>query len=137
VVVGGQQRVLGLKPTTEDPAIAEIGLAEATARLTDALGRLPELAHAQTLLPAPVLDAQTQGTLWYLALDELTDTGVDLRPSLTPEMDARPQIAAAPPPVHALRLDRLTVVDDADLFDRLGAEANLPRFLVPALKSMY
>jgi 5-methylthioadenosine/S-adenosylhomocysteine deaminase len=139
VVVDGQQRMLGLKPTIEDPAIAEVGLAEATARLTDALGRLPELAHAQSLLPSPAvgeLTQSTQSTQWYLALDELTDTGVDLRPSLTDEMNARPQIAA-PLPIHALRLDTLTVVDDADLFDRLGAETNLPAFLVPALKAMY
>src|SRR5262249_41026724 len=46
VTVGGQARTLFLDQATEDPAISMVSLAKATATLTDALARLPELAQA-------------------------------------------------------------------------------------------
>src|SRR4029079_16863577 len=44
--VGGEARVLGRLYPTPEPAVAALSLAEARARLTDALARLPELARA-------------------------------------------------------------------------------------------
>src|SRR5205807_4324639 len=102
---------------------------------------LPELAKNVALSGPPTTPDPRSSSepRWYLALDELGATGMALRPELTPQTtpglaDAR---LAAQPPVQALKLDALTVVDDSDYLDRLGAERNLPAFLVPALREIY
>ena len=135
VSIGGQARTLDVTQSVEDPAVASISLASATAQLSDALAHLPELAKAPPQL-APPLGAD--GERWQLALDELSNnTGMDLRPALTPAMDARPVMAASPLPVKALQLDVLTVADDAHFLDNLQAEPNLPPFLVSGLRALY
>jgi hypothetical protein len=138
--VGQQKRTLNLGQPTQDPAVASLTLAEATQRLADALKRLPELATS-VAMAAPITPelAASSEPRWYLSLDELGSTGMALRPELTPQ--AAPSLAAAKPapqlPIQSLKLDALTVVDDADFLDRLGAEKNLPAFLVPALREIY
>jgi hypothetical protein len=72
-----------------------------------------------------------------LALDELTDTGVNLRPALAPEMEGETTIRGAAAASSSADTRCAEVVDDPGLFARLETETNLPRFLVPALKSMY
>lgn len=141
VAVGRQKRTLNLRQPTQDPAMASLTLAEATQRLTDGLKRLPELATSLALAAPAMASAQAASseTHWYLALDELGTTGMAMRPELTPQ--TAPNQAATRPaaqlPVQPLKLDALTMVDDADFLDRLAAEKNLPAFLVPALRKMY
>jgi len=141
VTIGSKMRSLDLKQAPEDPGIATVSLADATQSLSDALHNLPTLAQTaevsepQLAVVGPHLPLEDQR--WYLALDELSDTGVDLRPSLSPEMRARPEMAAPPLPIQSLTLDALTVIDDPSLFERLAAEKNLPEFLVQALRGLY
>ena len=141
LAVGQQKRTMNLGQPTQDPAMASLTLAEATQRLTDGLKRLPELAKS-VALTAPTMASESAASSeprWYLALDELGTTGMAMRPELTPQ--TAPSRAAARPapqlPVQRLKLDALTVVDDADFLDRLAAEKTLPAFLVPALRKMY
>jgi hypothetical protein len=83
--------------------------------------------------------AATSEPHWSLALDELGDTGMALRPELTPQLRLTQSAVMPQPqlPIQALKLDALTTVDDADFLDRLGYEKNLPGFLVPALRAIY
>ncbi len=141
IAVGPQKRTLNLGQPTQDPAVASLTLAQATASLTDALKRLPELAKSVALTAPGIVSEAAAGSepTWHLALDELGTTGMAMRPELTPQ--TAPNQAAARPaaqlPLQPLKLDALTVVDDADFLDRLAAEKNLPAFLVPALRKMY
>jgi 5-methylthioadenosine/S-adenosylhomocysteine deaminase len=141
VAVGHQRRTLHLGQPTQDPAVASLTLAEATHRLVDALNRLPELAKTAALTSANIMLEQgaTSEPHWYLALDELGGTGMTMRPELTPQttLTQAAVVAPAPLPVLPLKLDALTMVDDADFLDRLAAERNLPAFLVPALREIY
>lgn len=142
VPVGQQTRILDLQQAAEDPAVGALSLSEAEQRLADALHRLPELVDqvpAQTLAAAGDTTTASEHPTWFLALDELSDTGMDVRPRLT-SLDLRPTIPGvdeAPLPVQPLQLDALTVVDDADFLARLAAEKNLPAYLVPALREAY
>jgi len=139
VAVGHQRRTLHLGQPTQDPAVASLTLAEATHRLVDALNRLPELAKTPALTSATLERGATSEPHWYLALDELGGTGMAMRPELAPQttLTQAPIAAPSPLPVLPLKLDALTMVDDADLLDRLAAERNLPAFLVPALREIY
>jgi hypothetical protein len=139
VTIGGKARTFDATPSTEDPAVASISLAEATSRLRDALAHLPHLAQAPDRVnDAPRVSAGTTADQhWHLALDELSDTGVDLRPAFAGTLSARPLTAGPPLPLKPLSLDSLTVADDETFFDRLQAEQNLPKGFVAALRSLY
>jgi 5-methylthioadenosine/S-adenosylhomocysteine deaminase len=87
VRVAGQTRRLFLKQETADPAVAAVSLRTATARLRTALRDLKKLAR--DLEKPKSLDHRTSRALdaparpvWTLALDEIRDTGVELRPRL-------------------------------------------------------
>jgi 5-methylthioadenosine/S-adenosylhomocysteine deaminase len=79
--------------------------------------------------------------VWTLALDEVTSTGMDLRPHLP--FDGESTMATArgslllAPKLQALRLDPLTVADDSDFLETIAGEKNLPPFLAPGLKGLY
>jgi 5-methylthioadenosine/S-adenosylhomocysteine deaminase len=87
VRVAGQTRRLFLKQETADPDVAAVSLRTATARLRAALRDLKKLARDLERLRA--IDRRTSRALdapaepvWTLALDEIRDTGVELRPRL-------------------------------------------------------
>ncbi len=143
VRVGGSDRVLSLDGTAEDPDVAKISLAEAQSQLTDALS---DLAHFASRTRADMASAKATSAgrpVVLLALDELEDTGFDMRPHLTmpekakPTGATRPVTAQVPPVLPRLTLDALTMVDDPTFFTTLAAEKNLPAYLAPALKHMY
>ena len=88
---------------------------------------------------------------WRLALDEIVDTGVDLRPNL-PERSAsgrplraaammRPLFPQAPRKLSAsvkpLRIDPLTVVDDDGYLDGLDTQLNLPAEIKAGLRGLW
>jgi hypothetical protein len=88
---------------------------------------------------------------WSLVLDEIEETGMELRPRLpfashrhtgpTPVPMNAAMVAALSKPiseiVKPLELDALTVADDPKFLDRLAAEKNLPPFLAPGVKALY
>jgi hypothetical protein len=83
---------------------------------------------------------------WTLALDELEDVGVELRPRLPLPGEEEPTGAvraldrAARPLseiVEPLELDPLTVADDATFLDRLNRQVNLPGYVKAGLQKMY
>jgi imidazolonepropionase-like amidohydrolase len=148
VRVGGQARTLFLDQATEDPAIGSVSLAQATATLTDALARLPELAKALETRPAPAFAFRVgpQPVTWRLALDELIPGGLDLRPHLPAPGTHAPTgptlvAAAVTKPLSQLlkplELDHLTVADDPDFLMRIAAAKNLPAFLKTGLPTLY
>ena len=151
LLVGGQRRTVFLKDERGDPDIASVSLAEATRALRDALHDLPALAR-RLEEPRPAhalrlaLDAPRRPT-WSLALDEIQDTGIDLRPRLPyagPEDFTGPglqALRAAAPQLSALlgpvELDPLTVADDADFLARIAAQPNVPAAVREGLAALY
>ena len=121
--------------------------------LREALLRLPELARE---LEKPKAERRTVLSKlekklpakqeWTLALDELEDVGVDIRPRL-PLLGEREltgalrglERAAAPLSeiVVPLKLDPLTVADDSTFLDRIENQINLPDYVKTGLKTMY
>jgi cytosine/adenosine deaminase-related metal-dependent hydrolase len=151
--VGGELRRLFLKQVTGDPDVAAVSLRTATARLRDALHDIATLAKAAEQ-PKPaatrrrVLDAPAR-PVWSLVLDEIQDRGVDLRPRLPfrgprdftgPARAARGAARAAPPLstiLKPIRLDPLTVADDADFLTAIEQQPNVPAPIKNGLRGLY
>ena len=151
MTVGGEPRQLFLKDDDGDPDVEAVSLSAATLALTQALHALPELARA---LEAPkaqhaarlVLDVE-RTPVWTLALDEIRDDGVDMRPRLPyagPADFTGPRIAAARPsstPLSSLltsiELDPLTVADDPEFLRRIASEPNVPPAIREGLALLY
>jgi 5-methylthioadenosine/S-adenosylhomocysteine deaminase len=148
VRVGGRLRILNLKQRTADPVVGAMTLVDARDTLKDGLRRLPELAREQETAPeraaVPGRAVASEPLTWFLALDELADTGVELRPRL-PLPGRRsftgPELRAAAEPLSTilqpLELDPLTVADDEDFLDRISAQRNLPAYVSPGLRELY
>jgi hypothetical protein len=149
VRVGGKARAVNLKDPNADPVIGAITLSKARERLSDALKRLPKLASdLEKGKSGLARAAATPGgpPVWFLALDELAETGMELRPRLPlpgGRVSSGPSIAmrAAAQPlskiVGPLTLDPLTVADDGDFLDRIEAQTVLPSFVREGLRGMY
>jgi cytosine/adenosine deaminase-related metal-dependent hydrolase len=147
VSVGGRSRLVYLHQPTGDPDVGKLTLAEATSILTDALGKLPELARDLDSKPALALLEPTPGGTppMMLVLDHDETLGVDLRPHL-PGPDGEPtgeletvMAAATPLPdlLVPLKLDPLTAVDDSDFATTLAGERNLPREIKAGLREVF
>jgi 5-methylthioadenosine/S-adenosylhomocysteine deaminase len=149
--VGGQPRALFLQDADADPDVDAVSLSAATSALVQALHALPELARALEAPKAPhaarlVLD-QARRPVWSLALDEIQDDGVDIRPRLPyagPGDFTGPRIAAARAssrPLSALltsmELDPLTVADDPAFMRRIAKEPNVPLAIREGLALLY
>ncbi len=145
VAVGDQLRAVALAEASVDPEVEALTLAAAASRLQDALANLPQLAKKLEQAPPKLAAAPGEASEWFLALDELSDTGMDLRPHLPSPQSGRPTgpsppLAAAEPLSHILgplELDAITVAGDATLFDRLGAQPNLPPGFADGLRELY
>jgi hypothetical protein len=84
-----------------------------------------------------------------LVLDEIQDRGVDLRPRLPfrgprdftgPARAARGAARAAPPLstiLKPIRLDPLTVADDADFLTAIEQQPNVPAPIKNGLRGLY
>jgi 5-methylthioadenosine/S-adenosylhomocysteine deaminase len=155
VRVGGKTRRLFLRQETADPAVAAISLRTATTRLRTALRDLKKLARDLERPRAPkgrtsrALDAATP-PVWTLALDEIRETGVELRPRLplTGPRDFTGPVTIARRPatrarellsdiVEPVTLDPLTVVDDDDFLTQIAAQPNLPQPIKEGLALLY
>lgn len=150
IQVGGKERRLFLQQATSDPNVAAISLSEARRSLRAAFSDLPQLAR-ELEQPKPktkrkVLDA-ADPVVWSLALDEIEETAVEIRPRLpfigpgdftgpariTPKAAARPLSAILEP----IKLDALTVADDADFLAQIAAQPNVPAQVRSKLASLY
>jgi 5-methylthioadenosine/S-adenosylhomocysteine deaminase len=149
VRVGGETRRLYLEQETADPDVKPVSLQTATTTLRAAFRDIQSLAREAekpTRVVRRALDAPA-APIWSLALDEIRDTGVDLRPRL-PWSGPRdftgpervPRRAPAVPLADLLepvKLDPLTVVDDADFLTQIEAQPNIPDPIKRDLRSLY
>ncbi|MBV9605525.1 MAG: amidohydrolase family protein [Solirubrobacterales bacterium] len=153
LAVGGEQRVLYLAQSTEDPDVAAVSLAQATATMTDALANLKTMRLAQeaaqpqregleSLAAAP----EVQPGHPRLALDEFEHTDITQRPHLplhgaiTGPIDRAGATAPVEPlsaMLSPIALDHLTVADDPGWLDSLVTEHNLPDYVLPGLRALY
>ena len=150
--VGGAKRMLYFAHPAADPLVHDLSLSAAQGALTNALRGLPALARRaeKPKLMSPASMALNSGSTWRLALDEVLDTGVDMRANL-PMRDSggrtlraammRPMFSAAPIKLSAavkpLAIDRLTVVDDPDYLDELDTQKNVPAIIKEGLRDLW
>ena len=146
--VGGQQRVLYLE-TPEATFASMPKLSEAEDELANLLKNLPERVKEVAPAKAMIGSSDFDGGTLTLALDEIEETGTQIRPRIPDRHHAftGPRTAvsaaavaarAAPLPVIALELDRLTVADDSKFLSTLqNAERNLPPGFAEALTKLY
>jgi cytosine/adenosine deaminase-related metal-dependent hydrolase len=150
--VGGEPRVLYLTQSTEDPDVTALRLADAKAKLSDALQNLKavrleqESAQARRAGVEPLAAApDVQAGHPRLALDEFEHTDFTQRPHLPLDgVTTGPRDHAGSAPAQPLStmlspiaLDPLTVADDAGWLDGLAGEKNLPAYLLPGLRALY
>jgi hypothetical protein len=151
LVVGGEPRVLYLTQPTQDPDVAALSLASATAKLSAALQNLkairleqeaaqPRRTGIEPLAAAPDVQAGHP----RLALDEFEHTDFTQRPHLPlhgaitgPQDRTSPAEQPLSKLVSATQLDALTVADDPSWLDALQTEQNLPEYLLPGLRALY
>lgn len=153
VKIDGQSRKLYLKQATSDPGVTTMSLSKATQQLKDALQNIASLAKELEKPPQPakakkrILDAPTP-VVWSLALDEIQDTGEDLRPHLPfrgPRDFTGPKrksaVTAKAQPLSAvlkpIDLDPLTVADDANFLDQIEQQPNVPDVVKMGLRALY
>ena len=155
VRVGGETRRLFLDQETGDPDVKAVSLSTATSRLRAALRDIKKLAQELERPKRVALRAKraldvVERPVWSLALDEIQDTGVDLRSRLPfrgprdftgPERALRGAAAAAAAPLSSIlepiRLDPLTVANDDDFLARVAAQPNLPEPIRQGLSALY
>ncbi len=147
VRIGGNLRALNLDQADGDPVVGAITLSQARDTLRDALHRLPDLAHAIESQPHNAMAVMGGGPLtWSLALDEIEETGMEVRPRLRgargratgPRIDMT-AVTAVPlsTVLKPLTLDPLTVADDDDFLDAVELQRNLPATVRTGLRGMY
>jgi 5-methylthioadenosine/S-adenosylhomocysteine deaminase len=144
IEIGKKKRALNLWPTQgpegDGPQLAQLTLAQATAALRDALAHLGEVSPATPHLHE--LAAATTGG-WHLALDELEDTGFQMRTlaGLSPRARksgvTRPLAAHTAVALAPIVLDPLTVPDDPGFLGALAKERNLPAGLAAGIAKLY
>ncbi len=133
ITVAGKTRVLSF--TNDQEGAPSMKLADARDALAEGMKNLPKLAK-EVAKPKPMASAfalRSAKPTWTLALDEIEETGVEIRPHLFATgmtVTDRPVALAALTPV---KLDPLTVHDDSDFFDIIAKEPNLPDALKDAL----
>lgn len=148
LTIDGEARTVFLRQDTQDPLVGAIKLAQAAATLKKALSRLPSLAKAlEKPKPVSAIGRARAPHTWQLALDELEDTGLDLRPRLPgrtgaltgPSRRLAAAVAAVPLSqiLTPLKLDPLTVADDPEFLPSLAAQRNLPQFVKDGLPPLY
>jgi hypothetical protein len=147
--VGGAARTLFLAHPNADPLVEGLSLTDAAAALKAALRTLPQLAR-QADKPRPmsaIARMRDGGNRWRLQLDEIFDSGVDLRPNLRPNRGAPRAAASMRPAVDAnlkladavapTEIDALTVVGDDEYIDALDQQLNLPTFIKSGLRERW
>jgi hypothetical protein len=151
--VGGRLRAFNLKHDGANEVVGALSFAKARTTLTKALKQLPKLAkdleEGRVRMPRRVtLGPSGEPEVWTLALDEIEETGVELRPRLSlpgrpgpTGPPAAPRLERAAEPLSQilgeLELDPPSVADDEDFLDRLDAQMNLPQYIKMGLRETY
>jgi hypothetical protein len=129
--------------------VGKITLKKATSALSDALANLPKLAkqlEGKSAAVAPLSAAALSGPpIWSLVLDEIEDSGFDLRPRLPfkgraltgPARKAAKVTGPLSSVLVPLVLDALTVVDDPSFLGKVASEKNLPGYVKTGLPPLY
>jgi hypothetical protein len=154
--VGGQTRRFFLRQATADPDVHAVALSTARDTLAEALADVQKLARdlekparAAARVRRP-LDGP-EPTVWTLALDEIRDDGLELRPRLPyagprdfagpSHLAPRAAARAASPPLSELlgpiALDPLSVADDGNFLAQIEAQPNVPLAIRQALRQLY
>ena len=147
ISVGGKARVINLEHPGADPVVGAITLSGASKTLADALRRLPKLARDLEAGRSGVRATSRGGPpTWFLVLDELAETGIELRPRLPAPGSRRrtgPSIqnrrAAVPFSriAEPMTLDPLTVADDKEFLGRIEGQTVLPEFVKTGLRGLF
>jgi 5-methylthioadenosine/S-adenosylhomocysteine deaminase len=146
--VGTSPKVLFLTQQTADPAVGKISLKKAQTTLKNALATLPKLAkQLEVKGTAPALSRAALATppAWSLVLNEIEDTGFDLRPRLPlkgrrltgPSRKAASSSLPLSSVLVPLELDALTVVDDPLFLQKIAQQRNLPDYVKSGLPAFY
>ena len=138
ISVGGQPRLINYG--TPDPDIVPISYAQAVEVLSAALANLPDVSQA----PAGHALGAERERFWSLALDEQEETGFALRPMLPfkgtntgPDVERLEPDAIAAAPIGPVPLDKVSVPDDVDYFEKIEGQLNLPTAIKDGLKRFY
>lgn len=144
IKIGGQSRTLNLwpshAPSEDEPQLEQLTLREAGDRLRDVLGHLDKTSPASPHLRA-ISQSLTGG--WRLALDEVQDTGLQMRtlaglPSAVAKRGmTRPAAPEAAVKLSPITLDALTVPDDPGFLKALAKESNLPAGFASSIGKLY
>ncbi len=147
LMIGNSQRILNLAQETADPDVGKKSLADAAASLSVALSNFPQLAaDAQRAAHASVsvsrAELKNEKPQWFLALDELEDNGMTMRPRLPfggalTGFALRPNFPKSVAQLTPKLLDPLTVVDDSSFLDRIANETVLPSGIAAELRKLY
>jgi hypothetical protein len=151
--VAGISRKIFLKQIQQDPAVDAMSLGDARKALTSALKNIQKLAKqiekgitAPRRTGAKVILDRVERPVWSLALDELHESGVNLRHRLPLTESSKlsgptRNVATAAVPLSSIlgpiQLDPLTIVDDGLYFSSLQAQRNLPTYLSKGLQMFY
>jgi 5-methylthioadenosine/S-adenosylhomocysteine deaminase len=140
--VAGADRVVDFDAPDDDAGIERVTLADATQRLTAALGDLGALQRRSMHLANALASGQAVDRPgWRLALDEQFHNHVELRPRLAlAGAPTGPDIAAAraaAPALHPVKLDPLTVADDPGFVASLRTQMNLPAGMAAGIAKLY
>lgn len=146
IEMGGQSRSLNLWPIPpkklddNSPQLEQLTLAEATNRLKTALANLgqvtPTAMHFRLM-------TETMNQGWRLALDEIEDHGMEMRPlaglpkAVAKRGPTRPLAQKAPIKLKPVQLDPLAVCNDDNFLAALRSEGNLPKGFAAAVSSLY
>lgn len=153
--IGNAYKRFNLQQATQDPIVGQLKLSAAEEKLKKALKNLRKVAEKQGglfkrksvrgitfLEPANKLVKAAEPE-WVLVLDHNEDEGEPMRTHFSvqgePSMPMRKMAPTAvrPEDLVPIELDPLTVANDADYFDRMKAQPNLPSYIKTKLKKLY
>lgn len=138
--VGGKPRSIYLEQASADPDVAAVTLSAARRTLSEAFRNLPTLAR-ELETPKPMLAKQMaldrpEPVVWSLALDEIRETALELRPRLPlngPQDFTGPErvsLRAISAPLSSIltpiEIDPLTVADDPNFLANILKQPNVP-----------
>lgn len=153
--IGKIYKHFNLQQATQDPVVGQLNLSAAENKLKKALKNLRKVAEQQrglfkrksirgiNFLEPANARAKAARPEWVLVLDHNEDEGDPMRTHFqvqgAPSMPFRKMAPAAvrPEDLIPIELDPLTVANDADYFQRLKAQPNLPAYIKTKLKKLY
>ncbi len=121
VTVAGQNMVLDVVESAQHP-LAGVTLGSATATLTDALARLPDVARQAQILAPLMKDAPDQ----WRPIPDYDDAMIRSQLFVAASLPG-------PNDVDPMALEGITAVDDAGFIPRIRSNVNVPQWLKDAL----